>query len=237
MWKLVLCDDEPRACRAIQKEIERIETVSGEAFDITVFHSAETLLEKMPEDTDILLLDIKMGDLSGVDAARALRVRNNQVCIIFITSMTQFAMEGYEVHAFGFIQKPVDGAQLEHFLLDAVKGLKKRKANRLLFRCDGQPTYFDPDDILCFEAFRHDIDMRTTVGTYHPAASLSELERDLSDLPFFRCHKSFLVNLRHVRSFSTDRIVLTDGSEVFLSKHRRRAFLEAFGRFAGGGTV
>ena len=76
-----------------------------------------------------MLLDIHMKTLSGMNAARALRQKGNEVPIVFISSMPEFALEGYEVHAFGFLKKPLHYRQLAWQLDDLLAMLKKQRGD------------------------------------------------------------------------------------------------------------
>ena len=111
MWKTIICDDEQEMRSAVRANLERFSEETGERFSVTELTSGEALLFNLTEDTDIIFLDIKMNGITGMDAARKLREKNSRVCIVFITTMTQYALEGYEVHAFGFLKKPVSYAQ------------------------------------------------------------------------------------------------------------------------------
>lgn len=231
---IVICDDEPEVCKCLRAHIEAIGRRIGCHFAVTEFHTAEAMLASMPAHADILLLDIRMETLSGIEAARRLRERNNDVCIIFITNMTQYAMEGYEVHAFGFIRKPPEELRLQRFLAEAVQLQERKRDRELLVRLGGTTKKISLDTVVFVEAFGHRLCMHTTQGELCPAMTLAELDEKLADKDFFRCHKSYLVNFNHVTGFAGDKITMSDGTSIFLSKHRKKEFLSAFARFAGG---
>lgn len=206
----------------------------GEEFIVDVFDSAEQMLKEMSADTDILLLDIKMGDMTGIEAARVLRKSNDDLCIIFITSMTEYALEGYEVHAFGFIKKPVSYFPLERNITEAIKRLSVLKNDTVAVSGKNGTLTLRSSEIIYFEAYHHDVSIVTTQGRLESSKTLSELEETFSERGFFRTHKSYLANMRHIKSIDSNSLTMSDGSVVLLSKHRKKLFMEQFIRFSGG---
>ena len=234
MWNIAICDDEENVCLQLRSDLKQIEQKIGCRFSVLEFHSAEDLLENISDNRDILLLDIKMGDISGIEAARSLRAINNDICIIFITNMIQYAIEGYEVHAFGFLKKPLDRAQLEWFLTDAIQKLEQKRNNKVNPRIGGEIKRIATDSIIYIEVFSHQVNMHTKSGVICPTMTLTELETLLNTFAFFRCHKSYLINLHHVSRILDGKIIMTNGDTVFLSRRRAKEFLAEFAQFAGG---
>lgn len=159
MWKIAICDDEELFCNETKRYLQQIGRKIGEEFIVDLFGNAEKLLSEMPSDLDILLLDIKMSEMTGIEAAREIRKTNDTLCIIFITSMTEYAMEGYEVHAFGFIKKPVCYAPLERNITEAIKRLASEKN-------DSAPLGIDYSILIDAKVFERmsDIDICTFFG-------------------------------------------------------------------------
>lgn len=234
MWKVILCDDEPAMCRNIRAHLDRFSQECGIELEIREYHSGQELLDRLTSDVDLILLDIQMEPVSGMEAARRIRERDPDVCIIFITTMVQYAMEGYMVHAFGFLQKPVRYAQLRLQLLDAVRHLKTRQRELVTLKIDGQPQQLDLGKILYFEVYAHDIHVVSADSTSTYYGTLAEMEKALSSQGFFRCHKSYLVNLRRIRRIAPASVFLDDSHEIPLSKYRRKELLEAFAKRVGG---
>ena len=233
MKKIVICDDDPELCAQLRTNVDRMAAERGESFAVRTFSSAEALLEQWTEDTDILLLDIQMGSLSGMEAARALRRRDDPVCIIFITAMTQYAMEGYEVHAFGFLRKPVGYERFCYVLGEALGAAPVREELTFSLHRGTQIRKVGASEILYIEACGHEIRVVARQGTLLAGATLAEFEQQLSGRGFFRCHKGYLVNFCFVRQIQAKSVTMTNGDEIPLSKHRRKEFLESFAGFAG----
>lgn len=207
----------------------------GISLDVSTCASGEKLLEMITPDVDLLLLDIRMGELSGMDAARKIRERNSNICMIFVTTMTQYALEGYKVHAFGFLKKPLTYAQLRLQMLDAVQMLKSRVPESIMVKSGNETWRLDLDKLYYMEIYGHDIHAVCTDRTITCYGSLSDFEQVLVPKGFCRCHKSFLVNLRHIRQIGMTQIFMTDGSVLPVSKYRKKDVSEAFARYIGGG--
>ena len=234
MWNVIICDDEQGCRESVAEMLGRYEEESGETFDVMMCESAEELLERYNEKTDLILLDIQMKTLNGMNAARALRQRGSEVQIIFITSMAEYAIEGYEVHAFGFLKKPVHYRQLAWQLDDLLGVLKKKRGVSVVVQ-DGSVMYsYQSSEIMWIEALGHDVILHLGDGrTTRCNTPLSKLEEQLKDAGFFRVHKSFLINMQYVAAVKVTSIEMQGGDSVLLSKHRRQEFITAFAKFKG----
>ena len=233
MRNIVICDDEPSSQNVLVSYLKQYTQETSETFNITVLNSGEALIGQLPNNTDILLLDIKMGQLSGMEAARILRKQNNYVRIIFITTMTQYALEGYEVHAYGFIKKPVSYEPFRRQLGEALSSLARQDGHFISISQGVETHRINVNDILYMEAFKHDILIVTTTGIQKCNTPLIQFEKQVKDDPFFRCHKSFLVHHKNIKKINKDCLIMTNGDSVLLSKHRRKEFLIDFGRYVG----
>lgn len=108
MIKIAIVEDEEQASSTLKNMMEkyREENTPSSVFDISIFSSAEAFLADY-RDYEVIFLDIQMGGMNGMDAAREIRKRNENVMIVFVTNMSQYAIESYEVEAYDFILKPV----------------------------------------------------------------------------------------------------------------------------------
>jgi len=234
MWKIMICDDEPAMCQQLRELLNRFSEECHFEFLIQEYHSGKELLEHLTFDTDIVFLDIKMEPLSGMDTARIIRSKNQDICLIFITTMTQYAMEGYQVHAFGFLKKPVRYSQFRLQMLDTMRMLQKNKKETFSFK-NGSETYnLNLNSIQYFEIYGHDVRIFLTDQTLNYYGTLSELEDALRGKGFYRCHKSYLVNLGHISKITSSEISLKLGTRIPLSKYRRKDLLEQFASYMGG---
>lgn len=234
MWKIMICDDEAECRGALLEMLARYEQDSGEKLSVATAESGEELLETVSPSCDLLLLDIQMKTLSGMSAARTLRQKGLETPIIFITAMTEYAMEGYEVHAFGFLKKPVHYRQLAWQLDELFSFLKKKHGVPLVVQDGDVIRSYRSSEIVWAEVLGHEVILHlVNGGTQRCTTPLAQLEKQLCPVGFFRIHKSFLINLQFVRSIHQTTVCMTEGSEVPLSKHRRQDFLFSFAEYQG----
>lgn len=231
MKSIVICDDEAYIRQELSGYVRRYAEEHGAELCVSTYGSAEELLERLPTDVDILFLDIKMGPCSGMNAARILRERGNNAYLIFVTSMVQFALEGYEVHAFAFLEKPLKYQRFAAVLKDV---LSRESRKTLVLRRGNQVDSIPVTSILYVETLDHTSAVVTEGGRREYAISLKKLMEELSASGFGLCHKSFLVNFRKISTLQQNQLILTNGSSIPLSKHRRKLFLEQFTRYMGG---
>ncbi len=236
--KIAVCDDSLAVCTQICDFLKRVELERQEEFDICCFSSAEELLMKMPEDTQILFLDIVMQGESGMQAAHRLRETDRSLCIIFITSMVQYALDGYGVRAFGFLKKPLEYLIFRREVLDALDNIARRQGKRIVLRAGGQVCALSTSEILYAEILGRELKIVTEDDAQFYAITLKEFEQMVDGCGFFRCHKSYLVNFRYVLNIGINEVVLANRQTIPLSRHRRKEFVQSFAAYVGNhGTI
>ena len=233
MYHILLCDDEKETLVQLKEYFEQLGRSRNWRLDISMCTSGEALLECNLEDTDLIVLDIGMGGLSGMDAARRLRQCGVETRIIFLTSMVEYALEGYDVHAYAFIPKPVSFDIFSEKVDAAMNDVSRRRGVMLLLKSGMTSDYVSSRDILYIDVQDHNIRLVFSGGRKTYYARLQAVEDQLRGQGFFRCHKSFLVNFRYVRAIRQDTIVMSNGDSVPLSKHRRYEFLSDFSKYVG----
>lgn len=197
MYNVAVCDDEKTVVDVICSMIRQFEMETGERFQIHPFLSADSLLTHYPREIDIIFLDIKMSGIDGMKAAKKIREFDDQVCIIFITSLYQRAYEGYSVRAFGFVKKPFRYVTFRHELLSAIRFIRsiRRKEERITLKREGHLDRIPVAQILYCEVKGHQMGIHFIDGIRTYRISMNELEMILTPYGFLRPHKSFLVSL------------------------------------------
>lgn len=235
MYRIVVCDDEDNIRERLKAYLQCIAIEENIEYELLEFSSADDLLNNYPADIDLLLLDIYMEGTDGMDAAKKIRTFDTEVCIIFITTMYQRAIDGYAVRAFGFIRKPVSYAEIKHEFKCAIKQMDRRKEQEqyIAIHIAGSIQQLPLSHISYCEVRNHNvlICMNGKVTTYR--YSMKELMKQLIPYGFLRCHSSYLVNIRHIRSVESAQVVLKDGTSVPISQRRKKEFLAAFTDYIG----
>ena len=231
--RIAVCDDEWEARQQISVYLDSLKRETGDSYETFYFSSAEALLEGMPRDVHVILLDIQMGKASGMDAARALRAEGVNAHIIFITSNPSYALEGYDVHAYAFLRKPVLFEALRRHLLEAFAQIDRRAGGVFAMQTTSGVDMIDCSELLYVEVLRHQTTVVSTSGSAEYICTLSAVEEQIRKYGFFRCHKSYLINLRRIVRVTADSVVMAGGKTVPLSKYRRKELLEQIAGFVG----
>lgn len=232
--KVAVCDDEPQALRQIDTYLAQFQLEADVTFQIFYFSSGEDVLLHMPRDIKILLLDIQMSGISGIEVARKLREEGSDFYLFFITNNTQYALEGYSVHAFAFLDKPLKYPHLKSYFTEVVHAIHRAKPVFLEVKNGASSTIINCNDLVYIEVYGHtSIAVLENGQRITQKISLDDLEKKLTKHGFFRSHKSFLINLHKVRSITPSDIIMSNGTSVALSRNRKHDFWNAFHEIAG----
>ena len=226
LCRIAITDDSPTDAAYLSSVVTDWAAENGFQAEISVFPSAEAFLFTGAGAFDILLLDIEMGGMNGVELARALRADGQDLRIIFITGYPDFMSEGYEVSALHYLMKPVNPEKLCTVLDRAAEGLKK-PSRMVVLTVDGTAVRIPAEDILYVEAFSHTLAVVTTSRTYELRMQLAAMEVLLGE-GFVRCHRSYLVGLHALAQITKSEVTLESGQKLPLSRNAAPAVHRAF---------
>ena len=192
------------------------------------FSSAESFLFHYADDKDwdILLLDIEMGAMDGVSLAKKIRQENESVQIVFITGFADYIAEGYEVSALHYLMKPVKQDKLFAVLDRAVAAIQKTE-RVILLPVGGEMLRLPVGQVQYVEAFSHTVAIVTGIDTIQVKLPISEIEKLLGN-GFVRCHRSYLVGLKHIARLSKTEVILDKGKTLPLSRSAAATVHKAF---------
>ena len=192
------------------------------------FTSAESFLFRYAEDKewDILLLDIEMGAMDGVSLAKKIRQDNETVQIVFITGFADYISEGYEVSALHYLMKPVKQEKMFAVLDRAVAATQKTE-RVILLPVGGEMLRLPVGQVQYVEAFSHAVAIITGTDTIQVKMPISEIEKLLGN-GFVRCHRSYLVGLKHIARLSRTEVILDSGKILPLSRSAAASVHKAF---------
>ena len=232
MYRIAIVEDAAFDQKRLIEFIRRYEQESGEHFDILTFSHGADLIKDYPDDLDILLMDIMMDKMDGLKTARLVRRRDRHVILIFVTSMIQYAIQGYSVDAMDFIVKPVSYMGLKVRLDRAILRLKQTASRHIEIRNSDGVHQITVSDICYLETYNHKVVIHTKDRVIPANTSMRTLEKELTGLPFFRCHTSFLINLNYVDKIQGNDIWV-GGQLLSISRYRRKDFLDAWAAYLG----
>lgn len=234
--RIAIAEDEKRYSDQLQELLERFGTENQIEMQLFHFPNGAQLLENFRGGWDMVLLDVDMPTMNGMDTARALRQLDAELLIMFVTNLAQYALNGYEVQAFDYMLKPVSYPALAMKLQLALRILRQRESRSINLDRDGE-LFRVPLSHLCYvEIFSHRLCYHTLERNIdiNSTRSLSELEQELGPHGFVRCHKSVLVNARFVDHIKGCTLTVA-GEELPISKNRRSAVLgELLNHVKGG---
>lgn len=231
-YHIAVCDDEQAELSYLSSIVSDWAKQSGNIAALSAFESAEAFLFEYADnkDIDILLLDIEMGAMNGVELAKKIREENETVQIVFITGLPDFIAEGYEVSALHYLMKPVQKQKLFAVLDKAAKNLGKTE-QAIVITAGVESVRIPVGNIVSVEAFAHSSVIQTTQGRFEVNMSISELEKMLgehSEGGFIRCHRSYIAGLKYIRSISKTEITLDTNDNIPLSRSKYQAVNQAF---------
>ena len=232
MMRIAIVEDEANQRGQLAIGVRGV--LAGLEAELVCLDEAAPLLARYAagERFDLLLLDIQLPGMDGMSAAARVREFDADVLIVFITSMAQYAVQGYKVDALDFLVKPVTREVLDACLARALRRLRKREPASLSVRSGGSLRIVPVSSILYAESREHRTLLRTREEEIPCAGSLGSLEEALIPHGFFRCHAAFVVSFAQVERLDGGDVIV-GGRRVPLSKHRRRQFLAALAAFWG----
>lgn len=235
MLKIVVLEDEKPHLEQMTSFFAKYRTEHPEfEYTIDFYDRGILFLEAYKRDADLVFLDIRVPDVLGMEVARHLRKVDENVMIIFVTSLTQYAIDGYSVGAFDYILKPIHYASFSAKLERALRMLSYREPELMLdLRTKDSARRIPVNSIIYIEISAHDLLFHTGNEVYKQWGTLSKYEQLLRQAHFARPSTSFLVNLKYVRGVKRDEVLVGDQT-LPISRTKRKDFLAALAQYKGG---
>ena len=219
MINIGICEDELHYRVNIKDMLGDILSTYSINYKIYEFSSGEELLSNYPKDLDILIMDIQMKIINGMDTARKIREFDQNLEIIFMTSFSEFMQEGYEVKAYRYILKPISERKISRNILPCINEIMKKKNNYLTINVKNYVDRIKIDSIVYIETDRPNILIYTNDNKYTTKTSISKIDKILREHGFFRCHNSYIVNLKLVESMNSNTLKIGE-KYIPISKYR-----------------
>jgi DNA-binding LytR/AlgR family response regulator len=227
MIRIAIVEDEQSHSALLESHIKRYAQEHEIAVSTTVFQNVVTFLEKYAGDFDIVFMDIMMPMMNGMDASRMLREKDGSVVLVFVTSMRQYAIQGYEVSATDFIVKPVAYSEFNLKFTRILSRLPQKQTQDVLVKTDVGIVCLAPSQIRYIEVRGHHSVYHTKTGEYRQYRTMKSIEDALSGEGFARCNNFLLVNLAYVERIDGLTVVVS-GEELQISQPRKKPFTDAF---------
>ncbi len=222
--RIAICDDEMSSSGQTKQTLE--EAYKSLDMIVDVYREGKKLLEACGKIRyDLVILDIEMPGMDGISVAKALRETEEKMAIVFLTSHIEYALKGYEVRALRYLTKPATPEKLSEIVGLMLEQKKEKK--QLLLKREDELVMVAVGEILYLEARNQDIRVVTMDSEYMRRYNLKDYERELSGYDFFRCHRSYLINLAKVKRVAGREVFMENGENIPLSRIREKALKEA----------
>ena len=234
MIRIALVEDEESSQRTLVEYLERFSQEINEKIHVSIFPDGAEIVEDYRGNYDIILMDILMRYMDGMEAASEIRKVDKEVVILFITSTPQYVMKGYTVDALDYVLKPVSYGAFCTKLSRAIQRVQRRKGGQVALQLSGGGMQLlDTGDILYLETRNRMLYYHTATQEYAVRGSLAGAEKQLAAYHFARCNQCYLVNLQYVRGVENDFVQVGD-ARLEISRRQKAAFMTAVASYLGG---
>lgn len=217
---ILLCDDDYDFLQRLEETVMRQPLQKGTMITIVKSLNSASLSDRQLSQYQIMFLDIDMPERSGMDIARRVRELHLDTIIIFVTNYPQFSLEGYEVRAFRYLLKQEMEQKLPAYFRDALSEISHGEKG-LRFSVNAESYYVPYSDIIYLESDQRVIYLYTVKPLQsgdHFYGKMENLARELEPEGFLRIQKSYLVNMAYIQKLNYDRVILSNGKELSVSR-------------------
>ena len=221
--RIAACDDDKLCLEYLDslfKEYKNSKPNYKKYIEITYYDNLKTFLFDNNESYpyDLIFLDIEMNDeINGIDLAKRIREKDKDVPIVFITGISDYVFEGYEVNAYRYLMKPINKDKLfeiiDYFYVSPIIN------KYFFFEYDKDTIKCEYNDIIYIEAMGHYINIKTINKEYQIKSPFNEICKELNDKRFIKCHRSYLVNLVYVQKISKEFLFLTNKEAIPIARN------------------
>lgn len=231
MKKIAICDDNELQREILATVLEEYYRKNNEKVELTEYISGEALIDDVKEDecdAHLIFLDICMPGIDGMDTAKKLRELNCLAEIVFLTATADYALEGYDVQAAGYLVKPIEEYKLKDILRHV---FWKQRQTRIEIKCGRQYRYPAINDIMYIESSNHKAIICLADGSrISTIEKISTLKERINDSHFLQCHQSYLVNMNYIVDIDKN-VILSNGKEIAISVRRKSETIEAYHQY------
>lgn len=230
MLKICYVEDSDITYSELENNIKRLKIEKNLDLVLVRFNNAEDFLKETVFDYQILLMDIELPGMNGMDAAKKFREAGHNNLLIFVTNLAQYAVNGYSVNAFDFIVKPVSYFDLSMKLDRAMKSLHLEKVVEFAVSLRGVTSIINSAKLTYVEIDRHNLIYHMTDGDVRIIGSMKEAMKQLEGCPFELCNQCYLVNLSYVSQLNKTDIIV-NGEKLIVSAPRKKSFTIALMKY------
>lgn len=233
MLQIAIVEDEENERIHLKECLNYLSEKEKIPFHISEFSSGLAFLGDYKPIYDIVLMDIEMPGMNGMETARAFRKIDTATILIFVTNMVQYAINGYEVDALSYILKPVSKYDFALKMRKAMARSAKQLDESIQVKLAKETYRIRLASIKYLEVSGHYVIYHTTDGDFSEYTTLKEAEKKINRIFFVRCNRYLLVNLKYVSAVKDDSVYVGN-EELPISRPQKKSFLNELAAFIGG---
>ncbi len=232
MLTIAVIEDQPKDCETLKGFFDKLAKEEGKRFSLAFFHTGEAfLLSFQKGQYDLVLMDIELGKgINGLETSKGLRKIDDNVTLIFMTNLAQYAIDGYKFNAFDYCVKPITYWDFKIRIKNALSRIEKNHKTKVLVNSEGNKRVIEANNIYYIEVDNHILIYHTSEGDFQSYGSLKEESKEFTDLGFAKCNSCFLVNLAYVQKVNGFDVTVA-GKVLLISHPKRKAFLDSLNKF------
>ena len=217
MIKIVIVEDEKEYSDALTGYLHDYEKEKNLSFEIETFSNPIPFLDTYDSSADIIFFDIGLPSMNGMDLAKKIRAKDDTVSMVFLTSLSQYAIEGYEVSAVDFVLKPIVYSRLKIILDKTLLHMQERSSQWISLKTTSGIVRIDALEVIYVKVNDHLLYFKTKNIEYECWDSLKNALAILPSAYFCKISKSVILNLNYVGTMNKKDIVLKDGTALAYS--------------------
>lgn len=234
-FRVAVVEDDRIQRNALENALNRYAAEKDKNFKIDFYGNGLDIAEQCGGRYDIILMDIEMPQMNGMQAAYRIRMVDENVQILFVTHTAQYAVQGYEVGAADYILKPINYYALAMKLDRVLRRCNAKQSVQIRVSNSSGQYSLAVSKITYIEVTNHELCYHMQNKEVYATGTLKEMEEKLRTEGFARCNNCYLVNLRCVEAVELDAVTI-NGTRLKMSRTRRKDFMKAMMDYCGGTT-
>lgn len=234
--RIAIVEDETEQFEYVKKLLIQWSERCGESISVTHVTCAEEYLinYNQPDTFDMLFLDVYMKQMNGMELAKEIRKYDREVQMVFLTGVSDYVFEGYEIGAVRYLLKPIGQDKMAETMEVCLEKLKQKSDDYISFKYQGELIRLLRSDIFYVEVYGHYLRMVTKSDTYEWKDSLQSMRSKLDERRFVEANRSVIVNMEYVNKITREECVLENGTVIHVSKGAYKGLNEAFMKYYVG---